>query len=54
MEVHKTNPYSNINKRKSTDLENITKEVRILKHKEKVIYYNLQFSRHTKNIRKHS
>ena len=49
-----TNPNSNINKRISTDLENITKEVRIINHKENAIYYNLQFSRYNKNVRKHS
>ena len=52
LEVHMTSPNSNINKLKSTELENKAKEVRKLKREAKATYYNLQFSKYRNDIRK--
>ena len=52
LEVHMTSPNSNINKLKSTELENKAKEVRKLKRKAKASYYNLLFGKYRNDIKK--
>ena len=47
-----TSPNSNINKLKSTELENKAKEVKNLKREAKGTYYNLRFSKYTNDIKK--